>query len=400
MKKILFVDDEPNLLEALQRMLRPQRKEWEMLFALGGAAALEVLDKTPVDVVVTDMRMPGLDGAELLQLVHDRFPNVLRIVLSGHFEVEAGLRAVPVAHQFLTKPCEPDKLKAAIERSSQNSSSLTDESTRRIVGAIGTLPSPPRTCTQLMEAIQDPNVSMATVGRIINQDVAISAKVLQLVNSGFFGLAREVSNVSTALNLLGMDVLKQLVLSAGVLKTFQPRRKIQGFSLDQFEAHSQLTAKIANQISSDLGTDSGGVLAALLHDTGKLVLASWRPDELERAIAESAQQKRPLHECEWELFGTGHAEIGGYLLSLWGLPSSTVDAISFHHRPSMPGNQTGKGQLRLLIHVANALAHEGPDNPADLAAIPACCDPAYFARTGADKRISEWRGKVRGAKVY
>ena len=147
MKRILFVDDEPRLLQGLQRMLRPQRHEWDMLFANGGEEALAVMAQTAVDVVVTDMRMPGMDGASLLQQVHARFPGAMRIVLSGQFDVEAGLRAVPVAHQFLTKPCDPDKLKAAIERSSQlTGAAVPDEATRRIVSAIGVLPSPPGVC--------------------------------------------------------------------------------------------------------------------------------------------------------------------------------------------------------------------------------------------------------------
>jgi DNA-binding NtrC family response regulator len=116
MRRILFVDDEPRLLEGLERMLRPQRKLWQMQFAIGAEKALAVLDESEIDVVVTDMRMPGMDGASLLQQVQSRFPGVVRIILSGQFGEEAQRRAAPVAHQFLTKPCSPEILRETIER--------------------------------------------------------------------------------------------------------------------------------------------------------------------------------------------------------------------------------------------------------------------------------------------
>jgi HD-like signal output (HDOD) protein len=395
-KHILFVDDEPHLLQGLQRMLRPQRHEWNMIFAAGGAEALEVLEAKRVDVIVTDMRMPGMDGAALLQQVHDRFPGVLRIVLSGHFDVEAGLRAVPVAHQFIAKPCEPHKLRAAIERSAGLGNAWTDEATRRVVSAIGALPSPPRTCSLLMEAVQDPEVSIEAIGRIVDQDVAITAKILQLVNSAFFGLPREVSSVRSAVNLLGMDLLKQLVLSAGVLQMFHSGRKVAGFSLEEFERHSQRTAAIAAQLSEGFPAPSAAVIAGLLHDTGKLVMATCRPEEFREALARSSGEARPLHECEHELLGVSHAEIGGYLLSLWGLPALTIDAISFHHRPAEAGCVPGEFGLRAVIHLANGLAHEPLAlAPSALPEFPARCDAAYLSGLGAGPRIRAWREKIR-----
>jgi len=411
MKRILFVDDEPNLLDALRRMLRPLRPQWDMAFALGAEEALKILETMPVDVVVTDMRMPGMDGAELLLRVHTYYPNALRIVLSGHFDVEAAMRAVPVAHQFLTKPCEPEKLRAAIERSSHltgappvgvsSGNAFPDEATRRFVGATGALPSPPRSCSLLLEAIEDPNVSMSVIGNIIDDDVAMAAKVLQLVNSGFFALPREVSNVVTAVNLLGMNVLKELVLSAGFLRAFRPARAIRGFTLEQFEQHSRLTANIAGFLSEETGSPHAGVVAALLHDAGKLILAANRPQDLERAIEQSRRQQRPLYQCELEFFGTSHAEIGGYLLGLWGLPSATVDAITNHHRPAAAsGFEHGRFDLRALLQLANALAHEqadeAPDPKASDKGPPSSqVDPKYLLEMGIAERLPEWQTKAR-----
>ena len=145
MKSILFVDDEPMILAGLQRLLRSQRNVWDMSFAASGAEALAVLETKPFDAVVTDMRMPAMDGARLLELVKERYPGTIRIVLSGYFESEAALRAVPVAHQYLAKPCDPKKLHEAIERSCGFASLLPDAALRRVVGTIGELPTLPRT---------------------------------------------------------------------------------------------------------------------------------------------------------------------------------------------------------------------------------------------------------------
>jgi DNA-binding NtrC family response regulator len=108
MKRVIFVDDEARILEGLRRMLRPMRNQWEMAFAPGGQAALDVMATTPFDVIVSDMRMPGMDGAALLEQVREHYPEVIRIVLSGHTEMATALRVVPIAHQFLAKPCDAE----------------------------------------------------------------------------------------------------------------------------------------------------------------------------------------------------------------------------------------------------------------------------------------------------
>lgn len=389
--RILFVDDEVKVLAGLQRMLRPQRHNWDMSFANGFEQALAFMEKSPVDVIVTDMRMPGMGGAGLLELVRARFPGVIRIVLSGQFDVDSGLRAVPVAHQFLTKPCDAEKLRSAIARSAQPTTGRPNEATRRIVAAVGTLPSPPAVCTELMAAIQDPAIAIEAIVRIIDRDVAVSAKVLQLANSAFFSIPREVTTVSAAVNFLGLEVLRQLVVSAGILKSFKPVRPITGFSLDDFERHSHTTAAIASEIWAKDKRRCEGVMAALLHDTGKLVLAARLPAKFEDVLVEAQRDGRPSHECELNMFGASHAEIGGYLLGLWGLPPVVVDAVSAHHRPAAPSDTRGELSLRAIVHFSNALANESPAAGAMLPPVPAGLDPVYLSALGFRERIPEWR---------
>ena len=310
MKSILFVDDEPMILSGLQRLLRSQRTEWDMSFVGSGAEALALLETKSFDAVVTDMRMPAMDGAKLLELVRERSPGTVRIVLSGYFESETALRAVPVAHQYLAKPCDPRKLCEAIERSCGFASLLPDEALRRVVGAIGGLPALPRTSALLAAALEKPDVPLAEIGRIVEHDVAITAKLMQLVNSAFFCLPYRVTSVRGAVSYLGLDTLKQLVLSIELFRTMQPHQNIAGFSLTHFEEHSHLTARIAARLPAAEAVVAAGVVASVLHDAGKLVLAAHLPHEFERVLEASRTGQRPVHVVEMEQMGTTHAEIG------------------------------------------------------------------------------------------
>ena len=393
MKSILFVDDEPLILAGLQRLLRSHRNEWDMTFAASGAEALALFETKSFDAVVTDMRMPAMDGAKLLELVRERSPGTVRIVLSGYFESATALRAVPVAHQYLAKPCDPRKLREAIERSCGFATLLPDEALRRVVGAIGALPALPRTSLLLAAALEKPDVPLGEIGRIVEHDVAITAKLLQLVNSAFFCLPYRVTSVRGAVAYLGLDTLKQLVLSIDLFRTMQPRQTIMGFSLTAFEEHSHLTARIAARLPAAEAVVAAGVVASVLHDAGKLVLAAHLPREFERTLEASRTEQRPLHVVELEQIGTTHAEIGAYLLGLWGLTGAVVDAVSRHHRPQVPEGGMAGLDVLAITHIADGLAGEvahqktGESLPAGAGLL----NHEYLNQLGVEAELPEWR---------
>ena len=358
MKRILFVDDQPSLLEGLQRMLRPQRARWEPMFASGGEAALRMLEASPFDVVVTGMRMPGMDGAQFLECVRDRFPGVVRIILSGYCEMESTLRAVPVAHQFLQKPCDAAILVQAIERACGLTGALQDEAIRKVVGAVGELPCLPRTAAALMRALDDPDVPVSKVSHIVGLDVAISAKVMQLANSAFFGRSQEVATIPHAVSCLGVDVLKHLVVTAEIFRAFQPRRNIDGFSMDRIQSHSHLVAMIAAQLPLPKSVVPVAAVAALLHDAGKLVMASRLPLECERIRRLTTGGHVSFLAAEERVLGASHVEIGAYLLGLWGLPAPVVSAVARHHRPAVEEGDDPRFGAPAAVYFANLLAHE------------------------------------------
>jgi putative nucleotidyltransferase with HDIG domain len=390
MMRILFVDDEPRILEALQRMLRPQRHEWEMAFAPGGEAAIAMLEAQTFDVVVSDMRMPGMDGAALLEAVRERYPAMLRLILSGYTEMEASFRAVPVAHQFLLKPCDPDALRIAIHRATSLVEVLDSKMLTSLVGSLQDLPSVPRVFAELRTALVDPETSIDHVVKIVEQDVAICAKVLQLVNSAFFGVTREVSDIRTAVSYLGTSILQNLVLSLEAFRSFEPKKPVQGFSLDLFHRHAQHAAKIAAAITEDRKVTSVAVGAALLHDIGMLVIAERAPEHFARSLSGACQEKVPLFVIEEQLIGVSHAEVGAYLLSLWGLPAPMVEAVAHHHHPNrVPHDRMG---VVPIVYVSNLLAHErekGADEKAGI--VTEEFDLDFVTQAGLMPLIEEWR---------
>jgi HD-like signal output (HDOD) protein len=388
--RILFVDDEAKILEGLQHMLRPQRQFWDMEFAPGAHAALRMLEAAPFDVVVSDMRMPGTDGATLLKVVREKYPNILRIILSAPSESEAAFYAVPVAHQFLLKPCDQEALRNAIDRASRLNEVLNSKMLASVVGSIQQLPSLPKMCLDLQQALADPDVTVGRIAGIVESDTAMSAKVLQLANSAFCGAVNRVSDVRMAIGYLGINILQSLVLSAEMFRIFRPEQPIPGFSLEANQAHSQLTARITKDVAGSGIVPGVSLIAGLLHDVGKLVLAEATPKHFANAIKRAQEEKRPLYEVEEELTGVSHAEVGAYLLSLWGIPYLIIEAVAHHHHPERVHHE--KMDLLSGVYFANWLAHEQSGINPDASDIPnPPLDPDIVAQLSAEDKIPEWR---------
>jgi HD-like signal output (HDOD) protein len=380
--RILFVDDEPRVLDGLRRSLRAQRDRWEMTFAIGGAAALAELERaelerTPFDVLVTDMRMPDVDGLTLLTAARDRWPRMARIILSGYMDMEVALRSTSVAHQFLAKPCEPSALEAVVDRTRRLTQLLTDESLRAAIGEVGALATRPAVYAELERVAADPNAGIADVGRIVERDVSLTAKVLQLVNSSFFGLPRSMSSVEQAVAYLGVNVLRALVLSHEIADLARARAVAPGFSFVAHQAHALEVAGLARRIAGGGAVADDAFLAGVLHDLGELLLATQRPAWFTEAAAVADARGVSLHEAETIAFGVSHAEVGAYLVGLWGLPFRIVEAIAYHHTPARAGQRPLDAVA--AVHIADALV-----------AAPAGLDRAYVEALGATSRLDDW----------
>ena len=389
-RRILFVDDEPNVLLGLKRMLRSQRHEWDMAFAGGGAEGLTLMEKEPFDVVVSDMRMPGMDGAEFLTAVMSRYPDVVRLILSGHSEWELIMKSVGPAHQYLTKPCAAEELKTTVAQAFALRELLADHNLRTLVSRMETLPSLPALYQRILAALRSPDASCSVVAEIVSQDPAMAAKVLQLVNSAFFGLPQQISSPAQAVTLLGLDAVKSLVLSVNVFAEFDPQR-IKDLSLDTLWTHCMAAGSVAKRIaqmeSHDAKLWDDALLAGLLHDIGKLVVVANLPDVYAAIQQRAAAGDFELVEAERDELGATHAEVGAYLLGLWALPDPIVEAVAFHHRPSQC---LSHGFTPLTaVHAANCL--EVTVEPDDGARLAHGLDRDYLAGLGLTEHIPEWQ---------
>jgi len=396
MRRVLFVDDEPHFLEGLRRLLRTQRDEWEIACAPSGESALALMEASAFDVIVSDMRMPEMDGAVLLARVREAYPQMVRIILSGQAELSTALRVVPVAHQFLAKPCDAQMLRVAIERACHLKALLHDESIRRTVGALGDLPSLPRTYHALTLALADPNTSIQKVASIVEFDVGVSAKILQLVNSAFFGIARSITNIQSAVSYLGVSTLRSLVLSVEVFRVFAPKGPIKGFSLEDLQRHARLTSYLASRLPVPSHLVDIAMVSGILHDVGKLIMAWKLPDRFKKLMAEAEEEQCPLYQVEEREYGFSHAEIGAYLLGLWGLPYAVVEAVALHHAPSRVPHQNFDAAS--AVYVANLLTQELNASSPSPWQEGSQCNQEYLVSLGVEKNIPHWRAMAAEAR--
>ncbi len=382
------MDDEPNILKGLQRSLRPLRKYWDMKFVEGGANALQTLENEQFDVIVSDMRMPEMDGATLLGIVQEQYPMMVRIILSGHSDQEMILQSVKSAHQYLSKPCEKKVLVTAITRSCSLRDLLGKEELQQLLGGIKTMPSVPALYTKIMKELNNDNASVASIGDIIAQDMGMTAKVLQLVNSSFFGMPRHISNVQEAVVLLGIDVVKGLVLGIEVFSTFS-KSAMSIISVDKIHDHCVKTGSKAKKIAEIENMDKhladNAMIASILHDLGKLLMAEHFFDKYSEAVKISQEKNIPGFLAEKETFGVSHAEVGAYLLGLWGLPTEIIEGIAFHHNPS---KYFGKEfSICGLVHVADIIDHHLTGNENSLIGL----DQVYIDKFDLEEKLPVWR---------
>jgi HD-like signal output (HDOD) protein len=363
------------------------RDEWEMEFYEGAAPALERMQACSFDAVVADMRMPGMNGAELLNEVMKRHPRTVRLILSGHADKELILQSVGSTHQFLAKPCDPEALKATVQRATSLESILGSEPLQKLVGRLTRLPSIPSLYVEIVEKANQPDTSLEDVARIVSRDMAMTAGILKLVNSAFFGLRRELASAEEAVAYIGLDTIKSLVLTIHAFSRFE---HLGGATMESLWTHSLKVASICRTIGhleeGDRKLVDEAVTAGLLHDVGKLILAVNLPAQFAEATRLATTEPMDAVEAEVRVIGADHAAVGGYLLGLWGLPVPVVEAITLHHRPTLSPPATF-GPLAIL-HAANALAHETDPAAGDS---PHRVDAPSLESIGLEDRLPVWR---------
>lgn len=348
--QVMFVDDESRVLSGIERTFAMHDNDWNCRFATSGAEALARMEEQAADVVVSDMRMPFMDGAEFLGRVRDRWPDTMRIILSGYSDREATLRMLDVAHQFISKPCNNAVLLATVEKALALRRLFSNPRVLSALGRTSRLPAAPRVFMEVCRLIADPGSESRRIAELLGSDPALSAKLMQLANSSYFAGNSRIRDVGQAIARLGLDQVGLLVLATQVFADAADPY------VDRLQQRAMVAATLAAHIAGRHGAEASG---ALLAHIGLLV-----PELREADDDTPGPQGIPMH-----------AAVGAYLLALWGLPMEFVDAVANHHAPAF-GDQ-GFG-LAGTVHVAVALANgEAPDMD-------------YLQEVGVTERLAEW----------
>jgi putative nucleotidyltransferase with HDIG domain len=394
--RILFVDDDPLVLRMLQLAVELLNGEWETDFVKSGTEALTRMSEQPYDAIVTDMCMPGMSGAELLNEVMRRHPSTIRLILSSFADEETVLLCVGAAHQFLSKPFRLEQLQASLDRIHLLRTRIANPEIRALVTKKGSLPSIPAVYFEILAALQNPDCPAHDIGDIVAKDPALTTKLLQLVNSAFFGFAEDVSSPNDAVMLLGVGTIRSLALTTQLFSAFSTKN-FKNSPLQRVWTHSMRVGQLAKRIAQ-LETGNQEIMeeaftAGTLHDVGKLILAENLPEVYSGIVVRAREQQRPLTELEQETLHATHAEAGAYLLDLWGLPTPLVEAVALHHEPARSASQ--EFSPLTAVHVGNILEHE--ENAADLkdnhGSVPQL-DTEYLTRLGLADRFDAWRAEL------
>ena len=388
--RILFVDDDVKVLRGLRRSMQDMADHWDMVFCESGTAALAELERNPADVVVSDMRMPQMDGASLLDTVRRRHPSTVRVILSGFAEIDAVMKTVSVAHIYLAKPCQPDQLRNAIARPLGLRRRLSEATLRDSVGEIANLPTLSDLFRQIDAELRSGTGSAASVAELLSKDVAMTAEILKLTNSAFFGLGARITSVLQAVRTLGLETIRTLVLQVGLFRYFIDSPDA-GPQIEALNRYGIALGHLAEMLARDMGLEDDLVQAArcagMLSPIGCLVLLDRRPEKC-RDVIDGVCRGVSLFKAEEEAFGTSHHMVGAFLLGLWGFRDDLVDAVAYADCPSTA--QETNNAILTAVHAATALGPRHPLLPSGLD-LPAQLDMAYLVEVRQDKNLKRWR---------
>jgi HD-like signal output (HDOD) protein/CheY-like chemotaxis protein len=396
--RILFVDDESNLLNGLKRMMRSKRSDWDMTFMDSPIEALDKMAAHPFDLVVSDMRMPRMDGAAFLGAISEKWPETIRIILSGYSKEEAVMRTINPAHQYLAKPCEATAVIEALDRALELRRYVASDQIRRLVGSITSLPTLPDAAAALIQALDDRDIAEDKIAELIAQDIAMTAMVLRLTNSAFFGVRNHVSDLLTAVSLLGIDTLRSLAIVNGAFN-FTLGAGSLGQSIEQLRDRSLIIGMGAHAIARaegmPLSISTSIRTAGAVSHVGSLLLRTQFPEEFQEAMRLKEDLNYNIVGAERAVFGAAHPEVGAYLLGLWGLNNDITEAIAYHHEPSLAGAPNNNLMI-VFLHAAQALVGGGGTLPAesDQSRWPLLDEP-FITMMGYGHRVDDWNRIIR-----
>lgn len=387
--RLILTDNEHHVAAEHRRALRSVRPEWDVVLATNAVEAVAAMEAAPADVFISELGKSPAEGLALFETVKERWPATVRIALSEFAEKSVALRLERSVHRFLHKPCDTFMLAMLIERSSTLRAVVDDPAVLAAIGGLESIPRPPVTVQALEKVLADPDAGVIAVAAVINRDAALTARLLRVVNSSFFGVGRQVTRVDAAVNIMGVSLVRAIALADGATRSFTVSPEV--LDLDEWNTHAVRVATSAREIALDICPQDRSLadeafLAGLLHDVGQVVMAGVAPAEWKAIESAAAHDHLPLNDVERRVGRVSHALVGAYLLSLWGLPSSVVEAVAFHHTPErLAGTMF---DAAVAVHIADALAARVPGRTA-----PAMHLPSVTGAGITDEQLQSWRAR-------
>ncbi|MFT5924520.1 MAG: HD-like signal output (HDOD) protein [Paraglaciecola sp.] len=372
--KVLFVDDEQFILNALNRALFTTG--WQIKYATSGEQALDILKNFAADFIVSDMRMPGMNGVDLLEKVSQLYPSTVRIILSGHADLDLSVRASYVAHQWFNKPCDLLVLKTEIERINNIRCDIAYEEVRQIVGAVNTLPSVPKTFINIKIMLRTKSVTMKDISSLIAEDPSLCAKVLQVVNSSFIISSNNVTKIEDAVIRLGVEAVSNIVAVAEIYSSIVAVPSV--FLQETLQKGLQI-AKLASKIAEKSDRDIT-MLAGILHNIGELILWQLNPEGI-NVYLENRKRGQDNTELEQQIFNVDNIQIASYLLHLWHFPYSIIECITLQNKIDKLINYEFGGAV--AIYIAKSIIN-GQE-----------VDEEIISHFGISEQLDQWR-KIEG----
>lgn len=390
-RRILIIDDPDSLLK-LGRIIDDQAEKWSLSYVTSGRAALDILQNEKFDSVIAASNLSDISAEAFVETLSNAHPNIFRFLVRDDGKTDCSVAMTDHVHQFLTHLSNPEELQSTLEQVFRLDDFLGNADLQSVLAGIKTLPSLPSMYQEIRNRLRNPNASTKEIAEIIHSDPAMSAKILKVVNSGYFALNRKVSDVMQAASIIGLDTLTSLVLSEGLFSQFQ-RFKDKDFSMLNYVQHSMEVARLSKELAENEGMSDDVAeecyLAGLLHDLGMLIMIQNRFDDYEKVKSALENHKMTLDEAELEAFGTNHGAIGAYLLGLWGLPPSVVDAVAFHHRPSM--TKSTHFSPMSVVHIASAISTSTSIKDEGLLTFAEKqLDTVHLSDIGMIDRVHEW----------
>ena len=395
-KRILFFASDAVEREAIRTELCADEEGWEKCMTSTFDEAVAALEPDTFDAIVV-AHHEDKSSAKLLNWAAKHHPKVARLIVADSEEREDVLRVVLATHQFLAKPVTPAVLAGTIESALLLSGSLPNEVLLTLAASIKVFPPMPSLYYKVMAELKSPDYSAQTVAEILAKDLAMTTRLLQVINSGLYGLPRQITDLAEVVNLLGHEAVKSLVIGIHVFLQHDHIKPLY-FSISQIWQHSTAVAAGARLITQmETGSPERAAeayTAGLLHDIGKLVLANNFEAQYNTVQKAARDLHQPLWEAEVKEFGVSHAELGAFILGRWGMPMALLEATAWHHQPGRSASQ--EFTALTAVHIANALEHElhGSKDSGS----PSTLDLFHIEALGLTHRIDAWKECLRNGK--